>query len=275
MRFKGKIDWWLWLILILGEASIVGCFLDSGRGSVIIWISFLIYNFIFLPFIFRNYVEVTEDKMVVAFGFYKQSMLLSELQEVYRTNNPISSTAASLDRIVLKGNNKSMLCAIRKKEEFFELLRKQNPDIKIQEKKQYLGNGKTGKISAIFSFVIVILVGILLFTGNITMEYGEGEFMVKASYYPDKKIAYKDIEEIYYQEEKVDGSRVGGFGSFRLLMGSFKNEAFGNYERYTYKDCDAAVVLIVNGKEVVLSGKDEESTYQIYEELLKRCQNSC
>ena len=75
-----------------------------------------------------------------------------------------------------------------------------------------------------------------------------------------------------YRDEKISGSRTGGFESFRLLMGNFENEEFGKYTRYTYKNCDAAVVLMVNGKELVISGKDKEETKEIYEELVKRCE---
>ena len=36
------------------------------------------------------------------------------------------------------------------------------------------------------------------------------------------------------REGNVDGTRIGGFGSFRLLLGFFENEEFGTYTRYTY-----------------------------------------
>ncbi len=122
-----------------------------------------------------------------------------------------------------------------------------------------------------FFFGILAIVGFWLFTGNITVEYGENTFTIVASYWPDKEIAYDDITNIEYADQKVKGSRVSGFASFRLLMGNFKNSTYGNYTRYTYADCDAGVVLTVDARKVVLSGKGPESTREIYEELLERC----
>ena len=67
-------------------------------------------------------------------------------------------------------------------------------------------------------------------------------------------------------------SRVFGVGSFRLLLGSFENEEFGNYTRYTYYNPEACVVMKVNGKTLVLSGKDAEETQAIYSQLVERTQ---
>ena len=68
----------------------------------------------------------------------------------------------------------------------------------------------------------------------------------------------------------VSGSREWGFGSPTLLMGSFKNEEFGMYTRYTYTSCDACVVLTSGEKVLVLNGADEAATKAIYEALKAR-----
>ena len=86
------------------------------------------------------------------------------------------------------------------------------------------------------------------------------------------EISYDEIDHIEYRDEKVSGSRVGGFASFRLMMGKYKNDEFGRYTRYTYTKCDAGVVLSIGDRKVVISGKDKESTEAIYEELTARCQ---
>lgn len=125
----------------------------------------------------------------------------------------------------------------------------------------------------IFTAVVFLIVGILLFTGNIRMQYDESSFTIRASYWSDKVIAYDDIEDIEYRTEKVGGSRVGGVGSPRLQLGNFRNDEFGNYTRYTYTNCRECIVLTVKGKTVVLSGRDEEDTRAVYEELRERCGN--
>lgn len=113
-------------------------------------------------------------------------------------------------------------------------------------------------------------VGILLVTGDIKISYGEKYVEIEASYWKDMGIAYSDIESVEYRAEGVDGSRVAGFGSFKLAMGKFRNDEFGDYTRYTYTSCEECVVLTVNERIFVLNGEDEASTKAIYEELLKR-----
>lgn len=269
MKFQGKIGWWFWLVMLGGEALLVASFFETGSKIIIIG-SFLFYNLLFLPFVFRNYVEITEDKFIIAFGFNKESIPLSEITEVYQTHNPIASSAASLDRILVKSRRKDLMCSVKNKEKMFEYLKEKNPLIQFSPKGKNDINLKIEKGIIIFTIVVLILVGLVLTTGNIKMQYGEASFTIKASYWVDKEVDYEKIDSIEYRDEKISGSRVGGFGSFRLLMGNFKNEEFGNYTRYTYKNCDAGIVLIVNGKELVISGRDQEETRLIYEELLKR-----
>ena len=62
--------------------------------------------------------------------------------------------------------------------------------------------------------------------------------------------------------------RVGGYGSFRLLMGWFENEEFGTYIRYTYYDPEACVVVSTSDKTLVLSAETYEETQKLYENLL-------
>ena len=134
MRFKGKVDLWFWIIMIIGDGILISAIL-SEPDSIACIVGFLIYNLAFLPFVIRNYVDVTDDRVTIVFGFIKQSMLLSELTEVRRTRNPISSTAASLDRIILKGNHKCMMCAVRNRDDFLDLLKRKNPAVQINSKR--------------------------------------------------------------------------------------------------------------------------------------------
>lgn len=266
MRFKGKVDLWFWIVMIFGDVLLFFTIL-SEPDSIACIVGFLIYNLAFLPFVIRNYVDVTDDRVIIVFGFIKQSMLLSELTEVRRTKNPISSTAASLDRIILKGNHKSMMCAVRDRDGFLDLLNRKKSAIHICPKGEKTENSWLEKGVLIFCLLTAVIAVILLFTGNITYEYGESALKIKASYWTDKEIAYEDITQISYTDKNVDGKRVGGFGSFRLQMGNFKNEEYGNYKRYTYTQCDAAVILSTGEDIFVLSGENQEETKALYRKL--------
>ncbi|MBQ9113090.1 MAG: SdpI family protein [Clostridia bacterium] len=134
-----------------------------------------------------------------------------------------------------------------------------------------------GKYSRIVTWIILGAVAVLLvvllvisFTGELTVRYDDTSFTVEASYWDDLTVDYGDIEGIEYREDSDAGDRVSGFGSPRLGMGAFRNEEFGGYTRYTYAKCETCVVLRVNGKAVVINLGDEQSTQAFYEELLSR-----
>ena len=50
-------------------------------------------------------------------------------------------------------------------------------------------------------------------------------------------------------------------------MGTFKNEEFGYYTRYTYTQCDSAIVITTKSNEIVLSKKSEGETQKLFEQL--------
>ena len=122
-------------------------------------------------------------------------------------------------------------------------------------------------ISQVAVILILAFVGILMFTGDVDINCGEESFVIEASYWEDLSVEYAAVETVEYRETDDRGVRTYGFGSARLLSGMFHNEEFGNYTRYSYTQCDACVVLTVNGKILVINGPDEQSTKAIYEEI--------
>lgn len=135
--------------------------------------------------------------------------------------------------------------------------------------------GKNDKITAVFASisvtVILVLCAVLCFTGNIEYKYSDSSFTVKADYYNDLTINYNDITEIEHRENDDRGVRVFGFGTPRLLMGTFENQEFGRYTRYSYAGCSSCVVITVNENKLVLSGIDSNATSDIYNILIEKC----
>ncbi len=117
---------------------------------------------------------------------------------------------------------------------------------------------------------VLVLVGVLLCSGDITVTCGDSVFTVRASYWEDLTVEYAEVDSVAYQEERVPGTRIDGFGSLRLLMGMFRDEQLGSYTRYTYASCDAAVLVQTGSGLLVLSGRDAEATRAIYQELLEK-----
>lgn len=150
---------------------------------------------------------------------------------------------------------------------FYEMEKKQGKDIKAGYSSV---NKKITKGSVIFLILIAVFVLFILFFGDIRYVFNEDHLLVDADMYTNYVVRYDTIEDIEYRDENVPGLRVGGYGSFRLLMGFFENEEFGTHTRYTYYDPEACIVATVRGKTVVLSGKTAAETRDIYETLLTK-----
>jgi len=125
-------------------------------------------------------------------------------------------------------------------------------------------------ISLVLLAVLLAALIPLMFTGKITVEYGEEAFTLVTSFYQDLTVEYDAITAIEYRNSDTVGSRTAGFNSARLLAGSFRNDEFGSYTRYSYTGSDTCVVLKVGEKVLVVSGIDEAATKEIYEALQKK-----
>lgn len=139
-----------------------------------------------------------------------------------------------------------------------------------KELKKPFRNKKVTKLSLIGLVLLTAFIIVMLFYGDIHYVYYEDMLFVDADMYTDYVLYYDTIESIEYREGSVSGLRVGGFGSFRLLMGWFENEEFGTYLRYTYYNPESCIVLTANRQTIVLSGKTAQETRTLYEQLLPR-----
>lgn len=130
MKFRGKIGVVFWLILLGGNVLCVAGILEPDEVHPVVMIVIMaFYNFIFLPMFIRNYVLLDEENLTVYFGFSKDSIPIADIREVYRTFDPIASSAASLDRIVIKNRHRQLMCSVRERGKLFEELKKRNPEI--------------------------------------------------------------------------------------------------------------------------------------------------
>ncbi|MBQ5840495.1 MAG: SdpI family protein [Clostridia bacterium] len=119
------------------------------------------------------------------------------------------------------------------------------------------------------SVVLLAGVAILMFTGEVEVTYGEDAFTIDSIYCQAVEVDYDRVESVEYRESYPTDERVLGFGSARLLLGSFRNEEFGIYSRYTYTGNRPCVVMWVDGKVLVVGGKDASQTQEIYNTLLQ------
>lgn len=142
-----------------------------------------------------------------------------------------------------------------------------------KELKTFAQNKKLTKFSIAAMILLAIFLSVELFYGDIHYVSYENRLFVDTNMYTDYAIPYDTIDTIEYREGNIPGLRVGGFGSFRLLMGWFENDEFGTYLRYTYFRPESCVVLTAKGKTIVLSGKTAAETQALYEQLLTKVSN--
>ncbi|MBQ7295235.1 MAG: SdpI family protein [Clostridia bacterium] len=125
-------------------------------------------------------------------------------------------------------------------------------------------------ITVVCIAAIVIFVPLISNTGDIDFVFGEDALAIEADYYNDISVSYESIDDIEFYEAAVEGLRTNGFGSFRLLMGQFKNDEFGYYTRYTYYKDAGSVVLSIGTEKLVIGGKTLTETKVLYDTLKEK-----
>jgi uncharacterized membrane protein len=131
---------------------------------------------------------------------------------------------------------------------------------------------KCAKAIVITVVAVVLVVCLLLGAGGLEFELGEDALSVSPTLGGGMEITYSELKdaEIEYREEKVPGTRVMGYGSMKLLYGTFQNEEFGNYIRYTYTSGDASIVIYTDDGVIVLAAETAEETRAIYDSLMAK-----
>jgi len=132
---------------------------------------------------------------------------------------------------------------------------------------------ETSKKAWAIGIIILVFAMVFVVTGKYEVIFEEESFTIDATYWDDATVGYAEIDSIEYREHddpKAPSTRTFGFGSFNILMGEFENGEFGSYTRYTYMASDANIVLTVGDRVLVLNGKSEEQTKELYDELMSR-----
>lgn len=125
-------------------------------------------------------------------------------------------------------------------------------------------------ISLAITGATLVFVVIIMFTGSIRAEAGADALKLDASFGYSLTLPYDEIDRMELREENVDGTRVNGVGSGKLLLGTFQNAEFGLHTRYTYTDSGCAIVIFSGERTLVLALETDEETRALYETLLER-----
>ena len=129
-------------------------------------------------------------------------------------------------------------------------------------------NGKSAVIATVIVILsLVVIMPLILFGGKLEITATDTAIEIDADMWRDCTIAYEQIESAEYRESTVDGQRINGVGSAKLLLGVFRNAEFGTYIRYTYTGDLPCIVLTVDGETYVIATDSAEQTEAIYKQI--------
>lgn len=126
--YKSKVDWWLIILIgcVFGYPIIDGIWTNEYFLSAIF--AFVLVLFFLLSKTIRYRIE-GENLMI-----WNTKIEIKSIRKIYRTNNPLSSPALSLDRLAIVYNKfDEILISPKDRNEFIDELLKINPSIEIQD----------------------------------------------------------------------------------------------------------------------------------------------
>jgi len=122
--YKSKVDWWL-NVLILG---VFGYPLVDGIIEKQYVISFVFFGILSILMWLINSIKYKIDTEILKIWIYK--IEIKTIKRIYKTNIPLSSPAASLDRIAIVYNKyDEIYISPKNREDFIKELLKINSDI--------------------------------------------------------------------------------------------------------------------------------------------------
>ncbi len=121
--------------------------------------------------------------------------------------------------------------------------------------------------SIIGAVILAVVLIVVCFTGDIEYICTDSGVSVKADYIEDIFVEYSEIDSIEYRESDKPGMRTYGYGSPRLLMGSFKNDEFGHYTRYSYAFGGGCIVIKSDDAVLVIGAENDDETLALFESI--------
>lgn len=130
------------------------------------------------------------------------------------------------------------------------------------------GQFRSSKWGGIAVIIILALVALLMFTGDINVATDDSAVTIDATYWHGLTVEYDAIDAIEYRTDLSVGMHTGGFGSPRLQMGLFTNDELGSYTRYAYTGAEESILITCGGDHLVIALKTAEDTQALYDRLL-------
>ena len=287
MKFRAKFDWWLLLIIIVWVVAnlwaLIQLITGGGIGNWIIVITFTPFTvFLFIPIWLRAYYMFSEDGLHIKFGIGKGTVIPYEsIITAFRTRNPISSAAPSLDRIeiVFKRStfNDTVLISPKDQQDFFEQLKIKNENIVICNEIKPMSK----QMKLILSFCIgipLIMVGYIFIYGEMepVVNVSENGIQINAMYGLD--IDFSKIDSITLIESSLrdfrsgeQAQRTNGYGGFGgTLKGHFNSPSLGSHMLFVRSNSSPTIrIERFRGGDVFISFRSSEKTREVFKKMIE------
>ena len=139
MKFRGKVSWWFYATMIGVAALLIplivaSAFVEPNRAALLMNLILLVSIECFsISIAVHNFVVLEKEYLLIEFGLIWRRIPYEEITALAPTNNPLSSLAASLDRIEIKcRDHASTMIAVVDKERFLCEMKKRNSAIAIR-----------------------------------------------------------------------------------------------------------------------------------------------
>lgn len=125
--YKSKVDWWLVVLIVgvFGYPIVDGVLMQEYLLSIVFALVLILFYFLSKTVKYK----INENNLII----WKTEIDIKSIKKIYKTRNPLSSPALSLDRIAIIYNKyDEVLISPKERKQFVEDLLKVNPDIIVE-----------------------------------------------------------------------------------------------------------------------------------------------
>lgn len=135
--YKSKIGLELVIPLVLVFGTVLALLIPEERNWIGFFIILLVIFFIVHMLLTTTYT-IENDKLTIKCSFlYHKTIEINTIKIITETNNPLSSPAASLDRLeIFYGKFDSVLISPKREFEFIHDIKGLNPNVEVKYKKK-------------------------------------------------------------------------------------------------------------------------------------------
>lgn len=128
LRYRGKNAWYFILVFIFFNLLPLNIFLNKEiEMDTILIVSFIFYylfDFLFIPILVRNYIDLYDDYFIFYYGFGKKKVMIKDIKIIKKSKDITASSANSLDRIYIETYGEDFMISLKNNDEFIKEVEK-------------------------------------------------------------------------------------------------------------------------------------------------------